>query len=106
MQKKNKLMLAAAIGMVAIVIGSTAVRCSVAHTVEERAEPAGSGAAVESAAQTQDAGQAAQGAPRRTRRPRPWPCSARTPGRLKGHLRGRWRSARAPSSSPTARRCA
>lgn len=35
MQKKNKVMLAAAIGMVAVVIGSTAVRCSIAHTVEE-----------------------------------------------------------------------
>lgn len=63
MQKKNKLMLAAAIGMVAIVVGSTAVRCSVAHTVEERAEPAGTGAAIESAVQAQDAGQSAQGAP-------------------------------------------
>lgn len=38
MQKKNKVMLAAAIGMVAIVIGSTAVRCSIAHTVEESAQ--------------------------------------------------------------------
>ena len=28
MQKKNKVMLAAAIGMVAVVIGTTAVRCS------------------------------------------------------------------------------
>lgn len=37
MQKKNKVMLAAAVGMVAIVIGSTAVRCSIAHTVEESA---------------------------------------------------------------------
>ena len=37
MQKKNKVMLAAAIGMVAVVIGSTAVRCSIAHTVEEGA---------------------------------------------------------------------
>ena len=63
MQKKNKLMLAAAIGMVAIVVGSTAVRCSVAHTVEERAEPAGTGAAVESAVQTQDTGRAAQEVP-------------------------------------------
>lgn len=63
MQKKNKLMLAAAIGMVAIVIGSTAVRCSVAHTVEERAEPAGTGAAVESTVQTRDAAQTAQKAP-------------------------------------------
>ena len=63
MQKKNKLMLAAAIGMVAIVVGSTAVRCSVAHTIEERAEPAGTGAAVESTVQAQDAGQSAQGAP-------------------------------------------
>lgn len=63
MQKKNKLMLAAAIGMVAIVIGSTAVRCSVAHTVEERAEPAGSAATGESASQAQDAGQASQEAP-------------------------------------------
>ncbi|MDU8005773.1 hypothetical protein [Eggerthella lenta] len=38
MQKKNKVMLAAAIGMVAVIIGSTAVRCSIAHTVEESAE--------------------------------------------------------------------
>ncbi len=38
MQKKNKVMLAAAIGMVAVVIGSTAVRCSIAHTVEESAQ--------------------------------------------------------------------
>lgn len=37
MQKKNKVMLAAAVGMVAIVIGSTAVRCSIAPTVEESA---------------------------------------------------------------------
>lgn len=63
MQKKNKLMLAAAIGMVAIVIGSTAVRCSVAHTVEERAEPAGTGTTVESAAQAQDADRASQETP-------------------------------------------
>ncbi len=62
MQKKNKLMLAAAIGMVAIVVGSTAVRCSVAHTVEERAEPANA-AVVESAVQTRDATQTAQKAP-------------------------------------------
>ena len=38
MQKKNKVMLAAAIGMVVIVIGATAVRCSIAHTVEESAQ--------------------------------------------------------------------
>lgn len=38
MQKKNKVMLAAAIGMVAVIIGSTAVRCSISHTVEEGAE--------------------------------------------------------------------
>lgn len=38
MQKKNKVMLAAAIGMVAVIIGSTAVRCSIAHTVEENAQ--------------------------------------------------------------------
>ena len=63
MQKKNKLMLAAAIGMVAIVIGSTAVRCSVAHTVGERTEPAGTGAAVESTVQARDAGRGAQEAP-------------------------------------------
>lgn len=36
MQKKNKVMLAAAIGMVAIVVASTAVRCSIAHTAEQR----------------------------------------------------------------------
>lgn len=62
MQKKNKLMLVAAIGMVAIVIGSTAVRCSVAHTVEERAEPVGTVAA-ESASQSPGKSQAAQEAP-------------------------------------------
>lgn len=38
MQKKNKVMLAAAIGMVAVIIGTTAVRCSIAHTVEESAQ--------------------------------------------------------------------
>ena len=38
MQKTNKVMLAAAIGMVAIVIGSTVVRCSIAHTVEGSAQ--------------------------------------------------------------------
>jgi len=38
MQKKNKVMLAAAIGMVTVVIGSTAVRCSIAHTVDESAQ--------------------------------------------------------------------
>lgn len=32
MQRKNKAMLAAAIGMVAIVVATTAVRCSIAHT--------------------------------------------------------------------------
>lgn len=37
MQKKNKIMLAAAIGMVAIVVASTAVRCSVARTAAEDA---------------------------------------------------------------------
>lgn len=62
MQKKNKLMLAAAIGMVAIVIGSTAVRCSVAHTVEERADPAGT-AATESISQSPGEAQAVQEAP-------------------------------------------
>lgn len=56
MQKKNKLMLAAAIGMVAVVIGSTAVRCSFAHTVEESAQ-ADTQSPVESA--VQDAGSAA-----------------------------------------------
>lgn len=35
MQRKNKAMLAAAIGMVAIVVATTAVRCSIAHTVEQ-----------------------------------------------------------------------
>lgn len=53
MQKKNKVMLAAAIGMVAVIIGSTAVRCSIAHTVEESAEEEAQ-AATESIAQ--DAG--------------------------------------------------
>lgn len=38
MQKKNKVMLAAAIGMVAVIVGSTAVRCSIAHTFEEGAQ--------------------------------------------------------------------
>lgn len=63
MQKKNKLMLVAAVGMVAIVVGSTAVRCSVAHTVEEGAEPTGTAAAVENAVRAQEASQAAQEAP-------------------------------------------
>lgn len=35
MQKKNKLMLAAAIGMVAVVVATTAVRCSIARTADE-----------------------------------------------------------------------
>lgn len=60
MQKKNKLMLAAAIGMVAIVVGSTAVRCSVTHTVEERAEPTGTAAAEESAPRSPNEGSTAQ----------------------------------------------
>lgn len=55
MKKKNKVMLAAAIGMVVVVIGSTAVRCSIAHTVEQSAE-AEAQAATESIAQ--DAGSA------------------------------------------------
>lgn len=59
MQKKNKVMLAAAIGMVAIVIGSTAVRCSIAHTVEESAQSEAQ-APVESIAQ--DAGGTASAA--------------------------------------------
>lgn len=57
MQKKNKMMLAAAIGMLAIVVGSTAVRCSVSHTVEERA---GASAPVESAAQSSGEARRAQ----------------------------------------------
>lgn len=59
MQKKNKVMLAAAVGMVAIVIGSTAVRCSIAHTVEESAQSEAQ-APVESIAQ--DAGGTASAA--------------------------------------------
>lgn len=55
MQKKNKVMLAAAIGMVAVVIGSTAVRCSIAHTVEESAEAEAQAATVSIA---QDVGSA------------------------------------------------
>lgn len=59
MQKKNKLMLAAAVGMVAIVVASTAVRCSVSHTaaddieqqqgqpVEQADEPKGAGVSPE-----------------------------------------------------------
>lgn len=38
MQKKNKVMLAAAVGMVVVIVGSTAVRCTIAHTVEESAQ--------------------------------------------------------------------
>lgn len=53
MQKKNKVMLAAAIGMVAVVIGTTAVRCSIAHTVEESAR-ADAQAPVEGVAQGAD----------------------------------------------------
>ena len=56
MQKKNKVMLAAAIGMVAVIIGSTAVRCSIAHTVEENA---GSEAQAATESIAQDAGGAA-----------------------------------------------
>lgn len=56
MQRKNKVMLAAAIGMVAVVIGTTAVRCSIAHTVEESAQTEAQ-ASVENV--VQDAGSAA-----------------------------------------------
>lgn len=56
MQRKNKVMLAAAIGMVAVIVGSTAVRCSIAHTVEESAQTEAQ-APVESV--VQDAGSAA-----------------------------------------------
>lgn len=47
MQKKNKVMLAAAIGMVAIVVASTAVRCSLAATAEEEQPQKGEATAVE-----------------------------------------------------------
>ena len=50
MQKKNKVMLAAAIGMVAIVIASTAVRCSLGQTSQDQESPAG--AASEQAAES------------------------------------------------------
>lgn len=40
MQKKNKVMLAAAIGMVAIVVASTAVRCSIASATGDEAQDA------------------------------------------------------------------
>lgn len=50
MQKKNKVMLAAAIGMVAIVVASTAVRCSVAHTAEGQGGQGTEAAAPEQAA--------------------------------------------------------
>ena len=36
MRKKNRLMLAAAIGMVAIVVATSAVRCSVAQVEQEQ----------------------------------------------------------------------
>lgn len=62
MQKKNKVMLAAAVGMVAIVIGTTAVRCSVAHTVEEGAQN-GAQAPAESIAQDAGGADAAGTAP-------------------------------------------
>lgn len=62
MQKKNKVMLAAAVGMVAIVIGTTAVRCSVAHTVEESAQN-GAPASAESIAQDAGGADAAGTAP-------------------------------------------
>lgn len=62
MQKKNKIMLAAAIGMVAVVIGSTAVRCSIAHTVEESAQ-ADAQAPVESAVLDTDGPQGAEAEP-------------------------------------------
>lgn len=47
MQKKNKVMLAAAIGMVAIVVASTAVRCSLAATAKEEQPQKGEATAVE-----------------------------------------------------------
>ena len=71
MQKKNKLMLAAAVGMVAVVVATTAVRCTIAHTVtegeggrpaaeaalEEPAADGGEGAATE-AGEADEAGEA------------------------------------------------
>ena len=59
MQKKNKLMLAAALGMVAIVVASTAVRCSVAHTAEDRGQE--SKPAVEQAPDTSEVESSQQG---------------------------------------------
>ena len=61
MQKKNKLMLAAAVGMVAVVVATTAVRCTIAHTASEGegARPAadgGEGAATE-AGEADEAGE-------------------------------------------------
>lgn len=61
MQKKNKLMLAAAVGMVAVVVATTAVRCTIAHTAseDEAGRPAadgGEGAATE-AGEADEAGE-------------------------------------------------
>ena len=52
MQKKNKLMLAAAVGMVAVVVATTAVRCTIAHTAseDEAGRPAAEAALEEPAA--------------------------------------------------------
>lgn len=63
MQKKNKLMLAAAIGMVAVVVATTAVRCSIAHTASEGegAHPAAEAAQEGPAADGGDAGAPEEG---------------------------------------------
>ena len=53
MQRKNKAMLAAAIGMVAIIVATTAVRCSIAHTAGQAdADP--SAASVEQPAEQEE----------------------------------------------------
>lgn len=103
MQKKNKVMLAAAIGMVAVIIGSTAVRCSIAHTVEESAgsEPQAATRASRRmpAAPTSRAHRPPRTSPQRSRR-----CSRATCGRRRAHPRGPSSSATAPSWRATGHR--
>lgn len=40
MRKKSRIMIAAAVGMVAIVVATTAVRCSIAHTAQQEGDAA------------------------------------------------------------------
>lgn len=60
MQKKNKLMLVCAIGMAAVVVASSAVRCSVARTAED-GRGQGDGAAAQAAGSGEVEAPSAQG---------------------------------------------